>query len=270
MARRTKRKGKARKGAAPTAATPRWYASPLLLGVLGTVVAVASFVLGKAAFEQDSRALDVSLTSRVDLVTYEASTVGDIPMEVFNADRHQGTSTTNAAAVDVVVENLHDQPGLITRIDVEMKAVHRIAQCGGGPLNATARYDIAVPLDADPAGRTFSLDRLHKVPGKDKDRFAVTVGPDRVHESDLVQIFHFDLVLVLHSGGSLRADDIMLISPPGDAQDNDRIVTALTGPGARECLFEARHQLDEAMRAQVEKRSPRIAELHAKLHAAGR
>ncbi|EMD22968.1 hypothetical protein C791_7785 [Amycolatopsis azurea DSM 43854] len=256
---------------------PKWYASPLfvtIVSVVGLAASVISVLVATAAFDQDSAALDVSLTSKVRIVSYEASSLDKIPMKVSEGEEDPASDLSiSAAAVDVAVENLHDQSALITRVDVEVRAAYALRACGGGPLSATARFDIPIPADRNVVGRVFGQDKMFEVEGKRKDRFAVSVGPDRMVENDLVQIYHVDLLLRLQSGETVRADDIMLV-PPGSAGDDDRIVATLgtttTGfLGSPECLRKARAMVDAAVEAKAAKQSPRLAALHAKLHAVG-
>ncbi|MFC3456441.1 hypothetical protein [Amycolatopsis speibonae] len=245
-----------------------------IFSVLGVAASVISVLLATAARDQDSAALDVSLTSKLRIVSYEATSLDKIPMKVSESeDDPASDASISAAAVDVAVENLHDQSALITRVDVEVRAVYALRACGGGPLSATAEFDILIPTDRKVVGQVFGQDKMFEVEGKRKDRFAVSVGPALMVESDLVQIFHVDLLLRLQSGETVRADDIMLV-PPGSAQDDDRIVTTLgtakTGfNGSPACLRGARAMADAAVTAKAAKQSPRLAALHAKLHAVG-
>ncbi|WP_191250753.1 hypothetical protein [Amycolatopsis oliviviridis] len=263
---------KNRRGARP-APPPKWYVSPLfvaIVSVVGLVASVASVLIATAAFDQDSAAL----TSELRIVSYEATSLDKIPMKMSEGEEEPAADASiSAAAVDVAVENLHDQSALITRVDVQVRAVHALRACGGGPLSATAEFDILIPTDRKVAGQVFGQGKMFEVEGKRKDRFAVSVGPERLIENDLVQIFHVDLLLRLQTGETVRADDIMLV-PPGSAQDDDRIVTTLgttkTGfAGSPECLRRARAMVDAAVGAKAAKQAPRLAALHAKLHAVG-
>lgn len=269
---RSGRRGRGRRrGTTPV----RWYASPVfaaIVGFVGVAVAVASLVVAKAAYDQDAAGKDASMTPKVNVVAYELTTVNDVAGEFSDdVDKAPESVSVRAMAVDVTLENLHDQSALITRVDAEVRGVHSVQACGGGPLQITARYDVRIPRDG--AGLKFGKDVKFEVEGKRKDRFLVSVGPEKIIAPDLVQIFHFDLLLRLQNGDTLRAPDIMLVSD-GSAQDDDQVVTSLATKeggfiGSRECLIKARDKVDQAVAARAAKQHPRLAALHARLHSVG-
>jgi hypothetical protein len=268
------RKGR-RKRARRRDTAAKWYASPVfvaLVSLVGVAVAVVSLVVAKAAYDQDAAGKDASMTPRVNLVSYELTSVDDVAAEFSeDVDKPAESVSVKAPAVDVVLENLHDQSALITRVDAQVRGVHTVQACGGGPLQITARYDIRIPQDG--AGRTFGEDKKFEVEGKRKERFLVSVGPERIIETNLVHVFHLDLLIRLQNGETVRADDIML-ADEGTAQDDDNVVAALATKergfaGSRECLLKARQEVDQAVAVRAAKQSPRLAALHAKMHAAG-
>ncbi|MFD4635876.1 hypothetical protein ACFWN2_01105 [Lentzea sp. NPDC058436] len=270
MGRKGRRRRARRRGAAV-----KWYASPVFVAVVsivGVAVAVVSLVVAKAAYDQDAAGKDASMTPRVNVVGHELTSVDDVAAELSeDVDKPTEKVSVKALAVDVVLENLHDQSALITRVDAEVRGVHTVQACGGGPLQITAQYHVRIPQDG--AGRKFGSDVKFEVEGKRKDRFVVSVGPEKVIETDLVQIFHLDLLLRLQNGETLRVNDIML-ADGGSAEDDDNVVVALATKargftGSRECLLRARQKVDQAVAARAATQSPRLAALHARLHAVG-
>ncbi|MEV7548509.1 hypothetical protein AB0N89_02675 [Amycolatopsis sp. NPDC089917] len=242
-----------------------------IVSVVGLAASVTSVLIATAAFDQGAAAV----AAKLRIVSYEATSLDKIPMKMSEGEEDPALDTSiSAAAVEVTVENPHDRPALITRVDVEIRAVYAVRACGGGgPLSAAAKFDILIPADRNVAGQVFGQDKMVEVEGKRKDRFAVSVGPERLAGSDLVQIYHVDLLLRLQSGETVRADDIMLV-PPGSAADDDRVVATLgtthTGfNGSPECLRGARDMVDAAVATKAAKQSPRLAALYAKLHAVG-
>ncbi|WP_410597882.1 hypothetical protein [Amycolatopsis sp. lyj-23] len=238
------------------------------------MLALVSIIVSTAGYKQDATALDTSLTPAVNVVSYEATTLDKIPMEL---TEHQGEHTTNslipAAAVDVVVENLHGQSALITRVDAEVRTVYTLRACGAGELKATAKFDIKIPTDRNVHGQSFGQSKFFEVEGNRKDEFAVSVGPVSMPENALANIFHIDLLIRMQSGETLRANDIMLMTP-GTKEDDDRLIGALSGTnnglgGSPTCLKAARGLVDAAVSARATKQSPRLAALHAKMHAVG-
>jgi hypothetical protein len=135
---------------------------------------------------------------------------------------------------------------------------------------ATASYDFRVPIDSSTVGSDFSQNDLpFIIEGNMPERFAVSVGPDKLTESRFAAMYYLDVTLHLISGDELVAKDIVLMDPV----ENDQVISYLSTPGGlspeqlEQCVDLNVETMDRFMAYPHETRTEHMDDLYERLAA---
>ncbi|MHA6800741.1 hypothetical protein [Bounagaea algeriensis] len=251
----------------PTARRPR---RPLRrIGVaVGSVLAALGAIAGILSLVFDHR---TSTEAGVAIMRHSLTNTTDVAQEAQHVVEGTTSRTTaNTTAIDVVLENSHDQPGVVTELELVVKNRDRLRTCtGAGPISIETQYDFRVPDDFD--GTSIRKPVLHQIPAHDQERLLVTVGPENEAPNSWGTIFTVDLVLKEESGKRHALRDLTIMPSWQDDRTIASVVSSEHGNGwsqSPSCLRGNMRTLDNALDRPGE-HSPAIAELRDRLRAAG-
>jgi hypothetical protein len=144
---------------------------------------------------------------------------------VNDEDLGPNPSGVDSPQLDVTVRNAGSGASLITRADLLFRQAVRLARCRqvGGEVDIAASYDVKVPA---PWGEPFKIYRiktpfvLHRemrfeVKPNRHDRFALTIGPERIPEMSMPWIYEFDVTLRHDSGEVLPVATVFMLGNGG-------------------------------------------------------
>ncbi|MBB5850520.1 hypothetical protein ACFQ05_32570 [Amycolatopsis umgeniensis] len=226
------------------------------------VVAIAGSLFAGLSYFQDNEGQQRSASANLKIISFKPDIKSNIP---YNRPEHESKSsseepTIDGAAIDIVLENTHDQPAIITQIDVAVKDVASLGSCrGAGELGATAKYDFALPTDKSAIGRTFSKQELFQVQGKIADRMIVGIGPESLSEGIWATIY--TVSITLHTRDRrLETSDVSLVDP-GVANVYNGIGTTRIDGGDQTAWLDCLKEHSRLVNDVVTKGTPRSTEI---------
>jgi hypothetical protein len=211
--------------------------------VLGLLIAVLAWIRPNAAPLPPP---DVTIES------IGVNRLQDVDIDTRGGDGSSTLSKNKESAIDIVLHNTGGAPALIRSIILNFDYAQELENCnpGHGPVLATAKYDIRVPIRL--ASQHFSLTRdnvLFQVPPNAFDRFAVTAGPEQSDSGDYPWLYSVTATLNTDSPQqrSMRTGRVAFISPVDDTltmaiRDAQRAET-----GAIPCLKRNAQQLSRVI-----------------------